>query len=229
MCLACVDACVGLDDSLSKVWLRVGGVVVACSTCGGSVVGMRRASSGEASSCLKAGGKGRERGFCSSSGSIVEELFLGVVEAIPSDVVVSWLAGKVTDEDGAVGSEASFLLVGAGEKASPPPSTATRIPETGGAEVFGSLGALGGLSRDLRAFHLAIVKQRGGAKTTEKLSARGDGSGKRKRRDVHATRDGDAQTPSPSGVKVELLMFKYRLTKYLRTVWSLNFPMRMSY
>ena len=144
---------------------------------------MRRASSGEASSCLKAGGKGRDRGFCSSSSSIVEEVFLGVVEVIPSDVVVSWLAGKVTDEDGAVGSEASFFLVGAGEKASPPPSTATRIPETGGAEVFGSLGALGGLSGDLAAFRLTIVKQRGGAKTTEKLSAKGDDSGKKKRRD----------------------------------------------
>ena len=124
--------------------------------------------------------------MCSSFGSIDEELFLGVVEAIPSDVAVSWLAGKVTDEDGAVGSEASFLFVGAGEKASPPPSTATRIPETGGAEVFGSLGALGGLSGDLRAFRLAIVKQRGGAKTTEKLSAKGDDSGKRKRRDERA-------------------------------------------
>ena len=156
---------------------------MACSTCGGRVVGMRLASSGEASSCLKAGGKGRERGF-SRSGLIVEEEFLGVVEVIPSDVVVSWLAGKVTDEDGAVGSEASFFLVGAGEKASPPPSTATRIPETGGAEVFGSLGALGGLSGDLAAFRLTIVKQRGGAKTTEKLSARGDDSGKRKRRDA---------------------------------------------
>ena len=86
------------------------------------------------------------------------------------------------DEDEAEGSEASFFLVGAGEKVSPPPSTATRIPETGGAEVFGSLGALGGLSGDLRAFRLAIVKQRGGAKTTEKLSTRGDDSGKRKRR-----------------------------------------------
>ena len=75
MCSACVDACVGLDVSLSKVWLRVGGVLVACSTCGGSVVGMRLAPSGEASSCLKAGGKGKERGCCSSSGSIVEELF----------------------------------------------------------------------------------------------------------------------------------------------------------
>ena len=183
MCSACVDACVGLDDSLSKVWLRVGGVLMACSTCGGSVVGMRLASSGEVSSCLKAGGKGRGRGFCSRSGSIVEELFLGVVEVIPSEDSDSWLAGKEMDEEEAEGSEASFFLVGAGEKASPPPSTATRIPETGGAEVFGSLGALGGLSGDLRAFLLAIVKQRGGAKTTEKLSARGDGSGKRKRRD----------------------------------------------
>ena len=89
MCSACVDTCVGLDGSLSKVWLRVGGVLMACSTCGGSVVGMRRASSGEASSCLKAGGKGRERGFVSSSGSIVEEMFLGVGVVIPSDVVVS--------------------------------------------------------------------------------------------------------------------------------------------
>ena len=157
MCSACVDACEGIADSLSKVWLRVGGVLVACSTCSGSVVGMRLASSGEASSCLKAGGKGRERGFCSSSGSIVEEVFLGVVEVIPSE-----LAGKEMDGDEAKGSEASFFLVGAGEKASPPPSTATRIPETGGAEVFGSLGALGGLSGDLRAFRLAIVKQREG-------------------------------------------------------------------
>ena len=188
MCSACVDACVGLDGSLSKVWLRVGGVLAACSTCGGSVVGVRLASSGEASSCLKAGGKGRERGFCSSSGSIVEELFLGVVEAIPSDVAVSWLAGKETDEDEAEGSEASFFLVGAGEKASPPPSTATRSPETGGAEIFGSFGALRGLSGDLRAFRLAIVKQRGGAKTTEKLSTKGDDSGKRKRRDGSMTR-----------------------------------------
>ena len=49
------------------------------------MVGMRLASSGEASSCLKAGGKGRERGFCSSSGSMVEEMFLGVVGAIPSE------------------------------------------------------------------------------------------------------------------------------------------------
>ena len=135
---------------------------MACSTCDVSVVGTRLASSGEASSCPKAGGKGRERGFCSSSGSIVEELFLGVVEAIPSDVAVSWLAGKEIDEDEAEGSEVSFFLVGAGEKASPPPSMATRIPETGGAEVFGSLGALGGLSGDLRAFRLAIVKQREG-------------------------------------------------------------------
>ena len=160
---------------------------MACSTCGGSVVGMRRASSGEVSSCLKAGGKGKERGLCSRSSSIVEEEFLGVVEVIPSDVVVSWLAGKVTDEDGAVGSEASFFLVGAGEKASPPPSTATRIPETGGAEIFGSLGALAGRSGDLGSvflFLLTIVRQRGGAKTTEKLSAKGDDSGKRKRRDV---------------------------------------------
>ena len=158
---------------------------MACSTCGGSEVGMRLASSGEASSCLKAGGKGRERGFCLSSGSIVEEVFLGVVEAIPSDVVVSWLAGKVTDEDGAVGSEARFFLVGAGEKASPPPSMVTRVPETGGAETFGSLGALAGRSGDLGSvflFLLTIVRQRGGAKTTEKLSARGDDSGKRKRR-----------------------------------------------
>ena len=150
------------------------------------MVGMRRASSGEASSCLKAGGKGRERGFCSRSGSIDEEVFLGVVEVVPSDVVVSWLAGKVTDEDGAVGSEASFFVVGAGEKASPPPSTATRIPETGGAEVFGSLGALEGRSGDLGSvflFLLTIVRQGGGAKTTEKLSAKGDDSGKRKRRD----------------------------------------------
>ena len=84
MCSACSDACVGIDVSLSKVWLRVGGVLAACSTCGGSVVGMRLASSGEADSCLKAGGKGRERGFCSRSGSIVEEGFLGVVEVTPS-------------------------------------------------------------------------------------------------------------------------------------------------
>ena len=183
MCSACVDACVGLDVSLSKVWLRVGGVLVARSTCGESVVGMRLASSGEATSCLKAGRKGRERGFCSSSGSIVEEVFLGVVEVIPSEDSDSWLAGKEMDEDEAGGPEASFFLVGAGEKARPPPSTATRFPETGGAEVFGSLGALGGLSGDLMAFRLAIVKQRGGAKTTEKLSAKGDDSGKRKRRD----------------------------------------------
>ena len=142
---------------------------MACSTCGGSVVGMRLVSSGEASSCLKAGGNGKERGFCSSSGSMVVEVFLGVVEVIPSDVAVSWLAGKEMDEDVAEGSEASFFLVGAGEKASPPPSTATRVPETGGAEIFGSLGALGGLSGDLTAFRLAIVKQRGGAKTTEKV------------------------------------------------------------
>ena len=132
---------------------------MACSTCGGSVVGMRLASSGEASSCLKAGGNGRERGLCSSSGSIVVELFLEVVEVIPSDGVDSWLAGGIVDEDGAGGSGASFFLVGAVEKASPPPSTVTRVPETGGAEVFGSLGALGGLSGDLRAFLLAIVKQ----------------------------------------------------------------------
>ena len=186
MCSACVDACVGLDDSLSKVWLRVGGVVVACSTCGGSVVGMRRASSGEASSCLKAGGKGRESGVCSSSSPIVEELFLGVLEVIPSEDSDSWLAGKEMDEDGAECSDASFFLGGAGEKASPPPSTATRIPETGGAEVFGSLGALAGWSGDLGRvflFLLTIVRQRGGAKTTEKLSAKGDDSGKRKRRD----------------------------------------------
>ena len=153
-----------------------------CSTCSGSEVGMRLASSDEASSCLKAGGKGRERGFCSRSGSIVVELFLGVGVVIPSEDSDTWLAGWVVDEEGAGSSEASFFLVGAGEKASPPPSTATRIPETGGAEVFGSLGALGGLSGDLGAFRLAIVKQRGGAKTTEKLSARGDDSGKRKRR-----------------------------------------------
>ena len=185
VCSACVDACVGLAGSLSKVWLRVGGVVMACSTCGGSVVGIRLASSGEASSCLKAGGKGRERGFCSRSGSIVEELFLGVVEVVPSDVAVSWLAGKVTDENEAGDSGASLFLVGAGEKASPPPSTATRIPETGGAEVFGSLGALEGRSGDFGSvflFLLTIVRQRGGAKTTEKLSAKGDDSGKRKRR-----------------------------------------------
>ena len=93
------------------------------------------------------------------------------------------------DEEEAEGSEASFFLVGAGEKASPPPSTATRIPETGGAEVFGSLGALRGLSGDLVAFRLAIVKQRGGAKTTEKLSAKRDDSGKRKRRDVLSISD----------------------------------------
>ena len=57
----------------------------ACSTCNGSVVGMRCASSGEVSSCLKAGGKGRDRGFFLSSGLMVEELFLGVVEVIPSE------------------------------------------------------------------------------------------------------------------------------------------------
>ena len=156
---------------------------MACSTCGGSVVGMRLASSGEASSCLKAGGKGRERGLFSSSGSIVVELFLEVVEVIPSEDSETWLADWGLDEVDAGVSEARVFLVGAGEKASPPPSTATRIPETGGAEVFGSLGALGGLSGDLRAFLLAIVKQRGGAKTTGKLSAKGDDSGKRKRRD----------------------------------------------
>ena len=147
---------------------------------------MRHASSGEASSSLKAGGKGRERGFDSSSGSLVEEVFLGVVEAIPSDVVVSWLAGKEMEEGEAEGFESSFFLVGAGEKASPPPSTATRVPETGGAEIFGSLGALADWSGDLGRvflFLLTIVRQRGGAKTTEKLSAKGDDSGKRKRRD----------------------------------------------
>ena len=81
-------------------------------------------------------------------------------------------------------TEASFFLVGAGEKASPPPSTAMRIPETGGAEIFGSSGALDGRSGDLGSvflFLLTIVRQRGGAKTTEKLSAKGDDSGKRKR------------------------------------------------
>ena len=69
------------------------------------------------------------------------------------------------DEGVAEGSEASFFLVGAGEKASPPPSTATRIPETGGAEIFGSLGALAGQSGDLGRvflFLLAMVKQREG-------------------------------------------------------------------
>ena len=159
----------------------------ACSTCGGSEVGMRLASSGEASSCLKAGGKGRERGLFSSSGSIVVELFLEVVEVIPSEDSDSWLAGGMVDDDVDAGvSEARVFLVGAGEKASPPPSTATRVPETGGAEVFGSLGALTGRSGDLGSvflFLLTIVRQRGGAKTTEKLSAKGDDSGKRKRRD----------------------------------------------
>ena len=53
----------------------------------------------------------------------------------------------------------------------------------GGADVFGSLGALGGLSGDLVAFLLAILEQRGGAERSKKLSARGDDSGKRKRRD----------------------------------------------
>ena len=186
MCSACVDACVGLDGSLSKVWLRVGGVLVACSTCGGSVVGMRLASSGEVSSCLKAGGKGRERGLCSSSGSIVMELFLEVVEVIPSNGDDSWLAGGMVDKEDAGVSEARVFLVGAGEKASPPPSTAMRVPETGEAEVFSSLDALAGWSGDFGRvflFLLAMVKQRGGAKTTEKLSARGDDSGKRKRRD----------------------------------------------
>ena len=156
---------------------------------------MRHASSGEASSCLKAGGKGKERGFCSRSGSMVEELFLGVVEVIPSDVGVSWLAGKEMDEGEAEGSEAGFFLVGAGEKASTPPSTVTRVPETGGAEVFGSLGALAGRSGDFGSvflFLLTIVRQRGGAKTTEKLSAKGDDSGKRKRRDLAAS------SPRPS-------------------------------
>ena len=162
MCSACVDACVGLHGSLSKVWLRVGGVLAACSTCGGSVVGMRLASSCEVSLCLKAGGKGKERGFCLSSGSIVEELFLGVVDEIPSEDTETWLAGEMVDEDEAGGSGARVFLVGAGEKASPPPLMVTRVPETGGAEVFGSLGALGGLSGDLRAFLLAIVKQREG-------------------------------------------------------------------
>ena len=58
----------------------------------------------------------------------------------------------------------------------PPRVSVTRCPETGEAEVFGSLGASGDLSGDLMAFRLAIVTQRGGAKTTEKLSARGDDS-----------------------------------------------------
>ena len=171
----------------------------ACSTCGGSEVGMRLASSGEASSCLKAGEKGRDRGFCSSSGSIVEELFLGVVEVIPSEDSDSWLAGGMVDDDVDAGvSEARVFLVGAGEKASPPPLMVTRIPETGGAEVFGSLDALGGLSGGLGAFLLAIVKQRGGAETTGKLSARGDDSGKRKRRDAYL---GPPQSNVPSRPK----------------------------
>ena len=46
---------------------------------------MRCTSSGEVSSCLKAGGKGRDRGFFLSSGLMVKELFLGVVEVIPSE------------------------------------------------------------------------------------------------------------------------------------------------
>ena len=100
----------------------------------------------------------------------------------------------MVDEGVAGGSEARVFLVGAGEKASPPPSTATSVPETGGAEIFGSLGALAGRSGDLESvflFLLTIVRQRGGAKTTEKLSARGDDSGKRKRRDVFLVRKVD--------------------------------------
>ena len=85
--------------------------MAACSTCGGSVVGMRRISSGEASSCPKAGGKGRERGSCLRSGSIVEDLFLGIVEVIPSEDSDTWLAGVMVDEEGAGGSEAVMDMV----------------------------------------------------------------------------------------------------------------------
>ena len=133
---------------------------------------MRLASSGEASSCLKAVGKGRDSGSFSSSGSMVVELFLGVRVVIPSEDSETWLAGVMVDEDEAGGPEARVFLVGAGEKANPPLLMVTRVPETGGAEVFGSLGALDGWSRDsgrVFLFLLAMLKQKGSGKDDEKV------------------------------------------------------------
>ena len=67
-------------------------------------MGMRQASSGEVSSCLKAGGKGRGRGVFLSSDSGDEDLFLGFSSflLVPSEVFESWLAGCETDEEEAV-------------------------------------------------------------------------------------------------------------------------------
>ena len=77
----------------------------------------------------------------------------------------------------------------AGEKRRLPCVSATRVPETEESDILSSLDALAGWSSDLGRvflFLLVMVKQGERRNRSKKLSARGDDSGKRKRRDVES-------------------------------------------
>ena len=95
--VACMVACVWGCESLSKVWLRIGGEVCTCLTHVGAVMGMKSVSSDGAASFFEVRGAGGDCKIVSRLGSKEAAFFVlgfSFFLVIPLEVAGSGLDGK---------------------------------------------------------------------------------------------------------------------------------------